>query len=127
MRPTLLYDGGCRFCRFAAREVIRLDREQRLAVIPFADPDAERLLERIPEREWTTSWQLLLADGRRASRGRGVADLLHELGRAPRLARVLGALPLDPVYAVVARHRRHLGRFVPDGPAPRRPRRFTTL
>ena len=120
MRSTLLYDGECRLCRFAARVVIRLDREQRLVVLPFDHPDAERLLERIPEHDRTASWQLLLADGSRASKGRGVVDLLGELQRAPRLAQVLKQFPLDALYAFIARHRRYLGRIVPDGPAPRR-------
>jgi predicted DCC family thiol-disulfide oxidoreductase YuxK len=120
MRSTLLYDGECRFCRFAARAVIRLDRDQRLAVLPFGDPEAESLLERIPEDERAASWQLVLADGRRATKGRGVVDLLGELQKAPRLARALAALPLDLLYTVVAHHRRYLGRLVPNGPAPRR-------
>ena len=120
MRSTLLYDGECRFCRFAARAVIRFDREQRLVVLPFDDLEAERLLQPIPENERSTSWQLVLADGSRASRGRGAVELLREMRRAPRLARALKVLPLDSLYTVVARHRRHLGRIVPNGAAPRR-------
>jgi predicted DCC family thiol-disulfide oxidoreductase YuxK len=116
-----LYDGGCRFCRFAARAVIRFDRARSLAVLPFDDAAAKPLLERIPIGERTSSWQLLLPDGRRASRGRGAVELLHELRRAPRLAAALQTLPLDRLYTLVARHRRQLGRLVPNGPAPRRP------
>ena len=121
MRPTLLYDGDCRFCRFVARAVDRLDRDHRLALMPFDDPGAAPLLERLPDGERAASWQLVLPDGRLASRGRGVADLLHEIGRAPRLASALRSLPLDRLYAIVARYRRQLGRLVPDRPAPRRP------
>lgn len=55
--------------------------------------------------------------------GGGVA-LLTELRLTRRLGRLLGragASPLvDALDALVARHRGRLGRFVPDGPAPRR-------
>ena len=120
MRPTLLYDGDCRFCRFAARTADRLDRERRIALLPFDDPDALELVERLPAGERAASWQLVLPDGRRASRGRGVVELLRVTGRAPRLAWSLRLLPLDHLYAVVARHRPALGKLVPDGPGPKR-------
>jgi len=121
MRPALLYDGDCRFCRFAARAVDRLDPEHRLALLPFDDPDAAALLSELPEGERAASWQLFLPGGRRASRGRGLVDLLDALDRAPRLAAALQRVPLDSLYALVANRRRALGRLVPDGPAPRRP------
>jgi predicted DCC family thiol-disulfide oxidoreductase YuxK len=101
--------------------VIRLDRERSLAVFPFDDAEAKPLLEPIPVDERTSSWQLLLPDGRRVSRGGGAVDLLHELRRAPRFAALLQKVPLDRLYPLVARHRRRLGRLVPNGPAPRRP------
>jgi len=121
VRPTLLYDGDCRFCRFAARAVDRLDRDRRLALLPFDDVDAASLLEQLPNGEGTASWQLFLPDGRRVSHGCGVVDLLREIDRAPHVASALQSLPLDRLYAIVARYRRQLGRLVPDGPAPRRP------
>ena len=100
--------------------MVRLDREGRLAVLPFDDAEAQQLFDRIPVGERTSSWQLLLPDGRRASKGRGVVDVLHEVHRAPRLAAALQTLPLDRLYTLVARHRRRLGRLVPNGPGPRR-------
>lgn len=123
MRTTLLYDGGCRFCRFAARTIVRLDREGTLAVLPFAEPEAQRLLEQIPAAERLTSWHLVREDGRRASRGRGSVELLGELRLMQQLApvlRLLRLLPLESLYGLVARNRGRLGRIVPDGPAPRR-------
>jgi predicted DCC family thiol-disulfide oxidoreductase YuxK len=120
VRPTLLYDGNCRFCRFAARAVDRLDRDRLLTLLPFDDPEAAPLLERLPPGERAASWQLLLPDGRRGSRGRGLVDLLHALDRAPRLAKALTFLPLDAAYTVVASRRSLLGRLVPDRPGPRR-------
>jgi predicted DCC family thiol-disulfide oxidoreductase YuxK len=120
VRPTLLYDGGCRFCRFAARFVARLDRRRRLALLPFADPEAASLLGAIPEDERHASWRLVFPDGRRASRGRGAIDLLRLLPATRPLVPLLRPLPLDALYHLIARHRRRLGRLVPDRPGPRR-------
>jgi len=101
-RPVLLYDSGCRFCRWAARLVMRADRRERLAILPLSDPDAAPLLERVPEPERFASWRLVRRDGSLVGYGW-----------------VRGRLP-DGVYSVVARNRRRLGRLVPDGPGPRR-------
>lgn len=101
-RPVLLYDAGCRFCRFAARCVARLDVRRRLALLPLADAEAARFLDPLPEDERSASWRLVRRDG----------SLLGYGG-------VRGRIP-DAVYAFVARHRGLLGRLVPDGCAPRR-------
>lgn len=130
VQATLLYDGHCRFCRFAARVVARLDEDGRVAVLPFHDPEASDLVEEIPNDELLASWQLVLPDGRRSSRGSGIVDLLGELRLTRRIAPALRILPLDSLYDVVARNRRYLGRLVPNGPAPRRRESasgFTTL
>jgi predicted DCC family thiol-disulfide oxidoreductase YuxK len=120
-RPTLLYDGGCRFCRFTARVVARLDRRRRLALLPFADPEASPLLEAIPENDRLASWHLVFPDGRRASRGRGIVDLLRVFPATRPLAPLLRPLPLDALYDLISRHRHRLGRLLPDGRPPRRP------
>jgi predicted DCC family thiol-disulfide oxidoreductase YuxK len=101
-RPLLLYDGGCRFCRWAARLVAALDWKRKLAFLPFDDAEALPFLAGIPVDERYTSWHLIRTDGRRWSRG------------------VVGG-PADAVYTLVASHRDKLGRFVPDRPGPRRP------
>jgi predicted DCC family thiol-disulfide oxidoreductase YuxK len=100
-RPVLLYDGGCRFCRWAARVVASFDRGGKLAFLPFDDEEAGRFLEAIPADERYESWHLIRPDGRRYSRG------------------VVGG-PADAVYGLIARHRDKLGKLVPDGPGPRR-------
>lgn len=120
MRPVLLYDGDCRFCRFAARLVVSLDRDHELALLPFADQAAAPLLELIPAGARLDSWHLLLPGGRRASRGRGAVELAGLIPVTSRLAPLLRVLPLDAIYDLVARKRRLLGRLVPDGRAPRR-------
>ena len=119
MRTTLLYNGNCRFCRFAARGIVRLDRDRTLAVLPFEDPDAQLLLEAIPATERETSWHLM-RDGHRSSGGAGLGELVGLLPLTRPLAPALRRLPLAAMYKVVASQRRRLGRLVPDGPAPRR-------
>jgi predicted DCC family thiol-disulfide oxidoreductase YuxK len=120
VRPTLLYDGGCRFCRFAARAVARLDSRRRLAVLPFSDPEAVHLLRAVPESERIASSHLVFPDGGRASRGRGAVELLRLLPVTRPIAPLLRPLPLDALYHLIARRRRSLGRLVPDRPGPRR-------
>jgi predicted DCC family thiol-disulfide oxidoreductase YuxK len=93
-RPVLLYDGGCRFCRFAVRVVARLDFG-RFAVLPFDDPAAEPLLARLPEEARFASAHVIRADGSVWS-------------------------PSSAPYRLVARNRRRLGRLVPNVGSPRR-------
>ena len=122
-RAVLLYDDGCRLCRFAARSVLRLDREQTLAVLPLQDPEAARLLEPLPVEERLASWRLARSDGSLVGYGAGAVTLARSLRLTRPLGRVLEAMPqrlLEAQYELIARNRRRLGRLVPDGPAPRR-------
>ena len=85
------------------------------------DPAAEALVASLPEQDRLASWHLTSPDGRIASRGRAGIELLDALGQ-PRLSRAAAgaAGPIEQMYGFVAGHRDKLGRFVPDGPAPRR-------
>jgi predicted DCC family thiol-disulfide oxidoreductase YuxK len=116
---TLLYDGACRLCRFAARLVARLDTRRAVALVPFEDPAAAPFLATIPEEERLTSWHLMLSDGRRYSEGAGALVLLERLPSTKYLAKILRPLPVDSLYRIIARNRGRIGSFVPDGPAPR--------
>jgi predicted DCC family thiol-disulfide oxidoreductase YuxK len=121
-RPVLLYDSGCRGCRFTARLVQRLDRGERLAFLPLQAEEADPLLEQLPESERMASWRLVRPDGSVAGRGSGAPAVLRALGHE-RSARALEALPesmLEHAYDLAARNRRRIGPLVPDGPAPRR-------
>jgi predicted DCC family thiol-disulfide oxidoreductase YuxK len=113
-RPVLLYDAACRFCRFAARAVVRLDRHERIAFLPFDDGEAMPLLGDMPDEARTGSIHLVDPDGRRYSRGAALSRLISHLG-APVSGRALGR-----AYEPIARNRGKLGRHVPDGRAPRR-------
>jgi predicted DCC family thiol-disulfide oxidoreductase YuxK len=112
-RPALLYDSECRFCRFVARAVVRLDRHERVALLPLADPQAASLLPDLSEAERMASIHLVEPDGQRCSRGDALVQLIRALGLpAPRL--------LGRAYDPIARNRAKLGKHVPDGGAPRR-------
>ena len=122
-RPVLLYDVGCRFCRFAARAVVLLDRREELAVLPLQDDEAVPLLAALSEDERLASWRLVLQDGSLAGYGAGGVELLRAMRLTRPAVRALGRVPdraLDALYRGVARRRSLLGRLVPDGAAPRR-------
>jgi hypothetical protein len=91
----------------------------------LADREAEQLLASVPEEARGECWWLALRDGTLipGDGGGGVA-LFAELRLTRPLARVLKALRaaplLDALDKLVARQRSRLGRFVPEGDAPRR-------
>jgi predicted DCC family thiol-disulfide oxidoreductase YuxK len=114
-RPVLLYDADCRFCRFVARTLVRLDRNERLAFLPLGDPQARLLLPSVSESERASSIHLVEPDGRRLSRGAALARVLTELGLPAPAARLLSCL-----YGPIANRRSILGRVAPDGPVMRR-------
>lgn len=114
-RPVLLYDADCHFCRFVARTVVRVDRNERVAFLPLGDPRAAALLPGLSESERAGSIHLVELGGQRLSRAAALAGLLAQLGLPAPAARLLGLL-----YGPVARRRSILGRLVPDGPAPQR-------
>ena len=124
-RPVLLYAGGCRLCRSAARVVVRLDVDEQLALVPLEDDEAASLLASVSEEDRSERWWLVLRDGQALPGDGGAAlPLLMELRLTRTLARALDALnagpALDRLDALVARHRTWIGRLVPNGPAPRR-------
>ena len=81
---------------------MRLDRRERLAILPLDDLAAQPLLAALSETERLASWRLARRDG----------SLVGYAG-------VRGRIP-DALYRSVAARRDLLGRLVPDGPAPRR-------
>jgi predicted DCC family thiol-disulfide oxidoreductase YuxK len=121
-RPVLLYDGGCRLCRFSVRAIARLDRDGELDLLPLEDPAASAFVRHLPEDERDATWRLA-TDSALVGYGRGAVELARALRLTRPAARILGAIPpaaLDALYALVSRHRSGLGRLVPNGPAPRR-------
>ena len=122
-RPVLLYDAGCRFCRWSARVVFRLDSDRRLAFLPLGDPRALPLLTTLEEHERFATWRLALHDGSLVGYGAGLTQLLGTMRRTSLAAPVVSRIPdslLDSVYGMVARHRETLGKLVPNRPGPSR-------
>jgi predicted DCC family thiol-disulfide oxidoreductase YuxK len=112
-RPVLLYDSGCRFCRFVARIVVRLDRHEHIAFLPIQDPQADPLLSDLTEGQRLASIHLVEPEGKRYSRGVALTRLIRHLGMpAPKV--------LGRAYDPVSRNRGKFGKHVPDGRAPRR-------
>ena len=102
-----------------------MDRHQELALLPLGDEEAGRLLASVPEDKRGECWWLVLRDGTavEGDLGAGVM-LLVEIRLTRPLGRALRAMRLSPVIdafdRALARNRARLGRFVPEGPAPRR-------
>jgi len=79
------------------------------------------LLAPLPEAERDASWHLVRPGGEITSRGAVGADLMNAFGhRRAALAADRASGVAERLYEAVAGHRDVLGRFVPDGPAPRR-------
>jgi hypothetical protein len=83
------------------------------------------VLAAVPEHERGECWWLVLRDGTAVpgDRGGGVpllteVRLTRPLGLALSRLRLSGVV--DAIDRLASRHRRRLGRLVPDGPAPRR-------
>ena len=102
-----------------------MDRNQEVALLPLGDEEAGDLLASVSEEKRGECWWVVLRDGTvvRGDEGGGVV-LLAEIRLTGPFGRALRAVRLSPAVDVFdrggARYRSRLGRFVPDGPAPRR-------
>ena len=126
--PALFYDDGCKFCRASAALMARIDRDQRISILPFSDPEAERLLASLAPDERAGSFHVVRRDRSVLSAGAAATELMRGspgwgwLARqARRFPAVQGAI--DRFYWTVANNRSHLGRLVRDVPPVVRRRR----
>jgi len=83
------------------------------------------LLANVPQERRRECWWIVRRDGTPIAGDQGGAVVLFAEMRLTRpLGRVLRTLRLSPVLdtldGLLARYRASLGRFVPEGPAPRR-------
>ena len=92
-------------------------------MLPLQEPAAHALLAELDDDQHLRTWRLVQPDGLVVGYGAGIPELLASMRPTRPLARVLGLVPdrvLEGLYQTIARNRGSLGRFVPDGPTPRR-------
>jgi predicted DCC family thiol-disulfide oxidoreductase YuxK len=108
---TLVYDGGCRFCRWSLGWVLRWDRRRRLRPLALDTAEANRLLAALDPDLRAASWHLVDPGGRVLSAGAAAPELLRLLPARPAAA-LLGRQPqlTERAYRWVADHRSALGR-----------------
>jgi predicted DCC family thiol-disulfide oxidoreductase YuxK len=123
IRPVVLYDGQCAFCRVCARILRRLDRHDHLALLDFNRPEANPLLAPLPAAERRMTLHVADADGNVLSAGPALRRALA-VSLGPRTARLLAApvvaSVVDAAYRIVAAQRHHLGwieRLMPSSSA----------
>src|SRR3712207_6592443 len=96
-RPLVLYKGSCPFCRATARTIARLDKRERLAMLPFDDADAAPYLSPFSEEERDESWHLFLPDGRHMIKGEATIEVLSYLPAASWLSKLFRLLRITPL------------------------------
>lgn len=111
MRPEVLviYDSGCRACRWGIESIARIANADTLRFCPFGHPSAERELLRIAPDERYRSMHAVVG-----------GELFSGIAAARVILRVLPfgslttALGIHWGYPLLARFRGVLGRFTPD-------------
>jgi predicted DCC family thiol-disulfide oxidoreductase YuxK len=113
---TIVYDGGCRFCRWSLGWVLRWDRHRRLRPLALASPEADRVLAAIEPERRASSWHLIDSGDGVRSAGSAAPDLLRLLPGGRPLAALLARFPrpTERVYRWVADHRSAFGRPLGD-------------
>jgi predicted DCC family thiol-disulfide oxidoreductase YuxK len=114
MKPVLLYDSDCGFCRWSVDKILAWDRCGSLRPVALQAAEAAGLLGDMAEERRMASWHLVTSEGKVYSRGAAAPPLLRMLPGGSPLAAVLAAFPgiTDRVYGWVAEHRDRLGRIV---------------
>jgi predicted DCC family thiol-disulfide oxidoreductase YuxK len=113
---TLVYDGGCRFCRWSLGWVLRWDRRRRLRPLALDTGEANRLLGALDPDLRAASWHLIDPGGRVLSAGAAAPELLRLVPAGGPAAGLLERLPrlTDRAYRWVADHRSALGKPLGD-------------
>lgn len=120
-RLQVLYDADCGFCTRTARLLRRVDRSDRLELVPLQRarsvvPDApseDRLLDRMHVRDGEGHWSIGSEGWLR------IADAVPALRPLALLARLPFVRTfVEPVYAAVARNRHRISRLLGDDACP---------
>jgi predicted DCC family thiol-disulfide oxidoreductase YuxK len=111
MQPdvVVIYDGGCRACRWGIEWIARIDKDGALGFCPFGHPFAESELLRLPPYERYRSMHVVVGD--QLHSGTAAARVILQLLPFRSLTTALG---LHRAYPLLARLRGVLGRFTPD-------------
>jgi predicted DCC family thiol-disulfide oxidoreductase YuxK len=111
---TIVYDEGCRACRFMVALVLAWDRAGSLGARGYGEAVSEGLV-RGDEPGLTASWHFVAASGERHSAGRAVAPMARTLPLGGLLVALDARAPglVDRAYRAVATRRSGLSRLVP--------------
>jgi len=114
VKPVVLYDADCGFCRWSLEWVVKWDRNDSLEYLPIQSDEGCRLLAAVPEGARLDSWHLVEPDGTVFSAGLAFPPLLRRLPRGRRLARLSELMPgvSEAGYRLVAANRGRLGGLV---------------
>jgi predicted DCC family thiol-disulfide oxidoreductase YuxK len=112
-RWTVLYDGDCNFCRRTVRRLQRLDRDDRLALVPYQDREVAESFDWLASDALAEALHVVSPAGEVWTGARAV-ERLAPLLRGGRVPALIFRLPLvraiaDRVYRWIARNRHHLG------------------
>jgi predicted DCC family thiol-disulfide oxidoreductase YuxK len=111
-RTTVLYDGGCGFCRWSAERLRAWDRRGRLRFVPIQGAEGDELLVGVPAGARLASMHVVDRLGMVRSGGASLPAVLRELpgGRPVAWVAEQAPGPTDRVYRTIARHRGRLSR-----------------
>lgn len=114
-RATVLYDDDCGFCKRLLSKLLAWDRGRRLRPVALQEPEADLLLEDMPQGRRMESWHLVAPDGTVRSGGEALAPLLRMLPGGGPAAAVVARIPglTDRSYRWVAANRSALSRRWP--------------
>ncbi len=112
-RPVLLYDGSCAFCRAWVRRIGRWDRGRRIELLPASERSLLPDLPLLSDEAVNAAMHLVLPEGRVASGGRAIPELLRYLPGGA-VVRLLFFIPgvrwlVSVGYEQVARRRHRFG------------------
>lgn len=101
----LVYDGDCRVCALMKSLVKALDWRRRIRPVPLRDPEAARLLAAVDEDQRLASFHFV-SDGRTASRGDGLLEILGALPMGLGIPKLAAEMPplrraSERVYALL--------------------------
>ncbi len=116
--PIVLYDGGCGFCGWSVRLVLRHDSERQFRFAPLDGPVAGRLLAEHRLADGAGS-VVVIDDGVAYLRSDAVLRIVRRLGRGWHLLRMGVVIPRpvrDGLYCWVARHRGRISRLLGTRP-----------